>query len=326
MTKKVALLVGGWSAERQVSLEKGKAIEKALREKGYDVNVIDVSKDIARLIEQLTPKPDVVYNNLHGKGGEDGTIQAVLDMLEIPYTHSSVLASAIGMDKPVAKILAASVGVRVPEGMLATKGDVVKDHVMEPPYVVKPPREGSSVGVRIILERDNQPPLDLENWAFGDEVLVEQYIPGRELTVAILDGKAQAVTEIVAQTRFFDYEAKYHDTRTEYVLPAKIPQDVYDAALDYAERVFNVVGCSGIARCDFRYDDSKLGADGLYFLEINTQPGFTPESIGPSQVIYNGMSYNDLCAHLVETAKCHGLEQPAPKSSADARDTQKKRA
>ena len=326
MTKKVALLVGGWSAERQVSLEKGKAIEKALREKGYDVNVIDVSKDIARLIEQLTPKPDVVYNNLHGKGGEDGTIQAVLDMLEIPYTHSSVLASAIGMDKPVAKILAASVGVRVPEGMLATKDDVVKDHVMEPPYVVKPPREGSSVGVRIILERDNQPPLDLENWAFGDEVLVEQYIPGRELTVAILDGKAQAVTEIVAQTRFFDYEAKYHDTRTEYVLPAKIPQDVYNAALDYAERVFNVVGCAGIARCDFRYDDSKPGAEGLYFLEINTQPGFTPESIGPSQVIYNGMSYNDLCAHLVETAKCHGLEQPAPKSSADARDTQKKRA
>ncbi len=326
MTKKVALLVGGWSAERQVSLEKGKAIEKALREKGYDVNVIDVSKDIGRLIEQLTPKPDVVYNNLHGKGGEDGTIQAVLDMLEIPYTHSSVLASAIGMDKPVAKILAASVGVRVPTGIVATKDEVVKDHVMEPPYVVKPPCEGSSVGVRIILERDNQPPLDLENWAFGDEVLVEQYIPGRELTVAILDGKAQAVTEIVAQTRFFDYEAKYHDTRTEYVLPAKIPQDVYNAALDYAERVFNVVGCSGIARCDFRYDDSKPGAEGLYFLEINTQPGFTPESIGPSQVIYNGMSYNDLCAHLVETAKCHGLEQPAPKSSADARDTQKKRA
>ena len=326
MTKKVALLVGGWSAERQVSLEKGKSIEKALREKGYDVNVIDVSKDISRLIAQLTPKPDVVYNNLHGKGGEDGTIQAVLDMLEIPYTHSSVLASAIGMDKPVAKILAASVGVRVPTGIVATKDEVIKAHVMEPPYVVKPPCEGSSVGVRIILERDNQPPLDLENWAFGDEVLVEQYIPGRELTVAILDGKAQAVTEIVAQTRFFDYEAKYHDTRTEYVLPAKIPQDVYNAALDYAERVFNVVGCAGTARCDFRYDDSKPGAEGLYFLEINTQPGFTPESIGPSQVIYNGMSYNDLCAHLVETAKCHGLEQPAPKSSADARDTQKKRA
>lgn len=326
MTKKVALLVGGWSAERQVSLEKGKAIEKALREKGYDVGVIDVSKDISRLIEQLTPRPDVVYNNLHGKGGEDGTIQAVLEMLEIPYTHSGVLASAIGMDKPVAKRLAASVGVRVPEGVVASKDEVVKGHVMEPPYVVKPPREGSSVGVRIILERDNQPPLDLENWAFGDEVLVEQYIPGRELTVAILDGKAQAVTEIVAQTRFFDYEAKYHDTRTEYVLPAKIPQDVYNAALDYAERVFDVLGCSGIARCDFRYDDSKPGAEGLYFLEINTQPGFTPESIGPSQVIYNGTSYNDLCAHLVETAQCHGLEQPAPKSSADARDTQKKRA
>ena len=326
MTKKVALLVGGWSAERQVSLEKGKSIEKALREKGYDVKVIDVSKDIGRLIEQLTPKPDVVYNNLHGKGGEDGTVQAVLDMLEIPYTHSGVLASAMGMNKPVAKRRAASVGVRVPQGLVALKDDVVKQHVMEPPYVVKPPCEGSSVGVRIILERDNQPPLDLENWAFGEEVLVEEYIPGRELTVAVLDGKAQAVTEIVSQTRFFDYEAKYHDTRTEYVLPAKIPQDVYNTALDYAERVFAVLGCAGIARCDFRYDDSRAGTEGLYFLEINTQPGFTAESIGPSQVIYNGTSYNDLCAHLVETAKCQGQEQQNPRSSADALDQQKKRA
>lgn len=326
MKKKVALLVGGWSAERQVSLEKGKSIERALREKGYDVKVIDVQKDITRLIEELTPRPDVVYNNLHGKGGEDGTIQAVLDILELPYTHSGVLASSIGMNKPVAKRMAASVGVRVPQGMVVAKDDVVKQHVMEPPYVVKPPCEGSSVGVRIIMERDNQPPLDLENWAFGEDVLVEKYIPGRELTVAVLDGKAQAVTEIVAQTRFFDYEAKYHDTRTEYILPAQVPQDVYAAALDYAERVFEVIGCSGIARCDFRYDDSKPGAEGLYFLEINTQPGFTPESIGPSQVIYNGTSYNDLCAHLVETAQCHGLEQHVRKSSAAAPATLKKRA
>lgn len=326
MKKKVALLVGGWSAERQVSLSKGKSIEKALIEKGYDVTVIDVHKDVARLIEQLTPKPEVVYNNLHGKGGEDGTIQAVLDILEIPYTHSSMLASAIGMDKPVAKRLAASVGVRVPQGMVVGKDDVMKQHVMEPPYVVKPPCEGSSVGVRIIMERDNQLPLDMESWAFGEEVLVEEYIPGRELTTAVLDGKAQAVTEIVSQTRFFDYEAKYHDTRTEYVLPAKIPQDVYDMALDYAERVYAVVGCSGIARCDFRWDDSKPGAEGLYFLEINTQPGFTAESIGPSQVIYNGTSYNDLCAHLVETAKCHGQEQPVRTSSVAAPATQKKRA
>lgn len=326
MTKKIALLIGGWSAERQVSLEKGKAVEKALREKGYDLTVIDVRKDLTYLVEALTPRPDVVFNNLHGKGGEDGTIQAVLEMLEIPYTHSGVLASAIGMNKPMAKRLAATAGVRVPEGIVAHKQDVVSGHVMEPPYVVKPPCEGSSVGVRIIMERDNQPPLDMENWAFGDEVLVEQYIPGRELTVAVLDGKPQAVTEIVSQTRFFDYEAKYHDTRTQYVLPAKIPQDVYDQALEFARRVFEVVGCSGIARCDFRYDDSKPGSEGLYFLEINTQPGFTPESIGPSQVIYNGMSYNDLCAHLVETASCHGQEQHAPKSSGGVPETQKRRA
>jgi D-alanine-D-alanine ligase len=267
-----------------------------------------------------------VFNNLHGTGGEDGTIQGVLEILDIPYTHSGVLASAIGMHKPTAKKLAASVGVPVAEAVIARKEDVVAKHVLKPPYVVKPIAEGSSVGVRIIMSDDNQMPLDLESWTFGEEVLVERYIPGRELTVAVLDGVAQGVTEIVSHTRFFDYEAKYHDDRTEYVLPAEVPKDVYDASMDYAARVFNVLGCRGLARCDFRYDDSKPGPSGLCFLEINTQPGCTAGSIGPSQVIRNGKTFVELISHLVETATCQSLEQRAAQSSAAAGGPEKMRA
>ncbi len=326
MAKKVALLVGGWSVERQVSLEKGKKVESALREAGYDVEVIDVKKDAEALIQALTPRPDVVFNNLHGRGGEDGEIQGLLEILEIPYTHSGVRASAIGMDKPTTRNIAQSLGVRVAEGVVALKKDVLAGRVMSAPYVVKPTNEGSSVGVRIVMETDNHPPLDSESWIYGEEVLVERYIPGRELTVAVLDGKGQGVTEIVSQTRFFDYEAKYHDTRTEYVLPAKIPDPVYKAALDFSERVYNGIGCSGLARCDFRYDDSVSGTEGLYFLEINTQPGLTPESIGPSQVIRNGMSFVELCSHLVETAKCHAQDQQKPASAHAAPREAKRRA
>ncbi len=327
MSKKVALLIGGWSAERDVSLSKGKAVGVALKEAGYDVTIIDVKKDLPALIRALTPKPDVVFCNLYGRGGEDGTIQSVLEILEIPYTHSGPLASAIAMDKPATKIMAASVGVPSPEGITASKGDVIAGRVMKPPYVVKPTNEGSSVGVRIILENDNQMPMDEDNWVYGDHVLVERYIPGRELTVAVLDGKAQGVTEIVSQTRFFDYEAKYNDTRTEYTLPAPVSQEVYNAALDYAERVYNVLGCAGLARCDFRYDDSKPGTSGLFFLEINTQPGLTAESIGPSQVIRNGKSFTELCAHLVETARCHAQDkkpEPAKAPSSNATSDRQK--
>lgn len=326
--KTVALLLGGWSVERQVSLTKGKHVEVALREAGYDVTVIDVKKDIPALVEALTPRPDAVFNNLHGRGGEDGEIQSLLEILEIPYTHSGVLASAIGMHKPTAKIMAAAVGVPVADSFVATKEQALAGTLMKPPYVVKPTNEGSSVGVRIILEDDNHLPLDAESWVYGDEVLIERYIPGRELTVAVLDGAAQGVTEIVSQTRFFDYEAKYHDDRTEYVLPAKIDETVYKAALKYAEDVYNVIGCAGLARCDFRYDDSKKGATGLCFLEINTQPGLTAGSIGPSQVIRNGKTFVQLVSHLVETAKCHGkkTEQRKTTSAGAAQPGHKKRA
>lgn len=301
----VALLVGGWSVERQVSLDKGKAVYQALKDGGYNVNLIDVTKDIPSLIAALTPRPDVVFNNLYGRGGEDGEIQALLEMLEIPYTHSGVLASAVGMDKPLSKKVASSVGVPVAQSVELSVSDLLEKAPLDPPYVVKPTNEGSSVGVRIVLERDNRPASEIGEWGSGTQVMVERYIPGRELTVAVLDGKAQAVTEIVSKTGFFDYDAKYKDDRTEYVLPAKIEENIYKTCLDYAERVYNAVGCSGLARCDFRYDDSQEGPDGLCFLEINTQPGLTAESIGPSQVVYNGMGFVELCSHLVETARCH---------------------
>jgi D-alanine-D-alanine ligase len=314
--KTVALLVGGWSAERDVSLTKGVTVEKALREAGYNLKVIDVQKDLPKLLADLTPLPDAIFNNLHGPGGEDGVMQGVLEMLGVPYTHSGLLASAIAMNKDMCKRIVASEGVPVAKGRVATLDEIMAGKVMAPPYVVKPVQEGSSVGVKIILDHENQPPIDLNTWTFGNEALVEEYIAGRELTVAVLDGKAQGVTEIIAHTRFFDYEAKYKDTRTELVLPAKIPQEAYNKALEYAETVYNVLGCRGLARCDFRFDDSK-GIKGLCFLEINTQPGCTPESIGPSQVVRNGMSFSQLCAHLVESALCRHDPVPVnPPSSA----------
>ncbi len=316
MPKKVALLVGGWSAEREVSLNKGKAIEGALKEGGYDVKVVDVTRDIQKLISELTPKPDVVFNNLYGRGGEDGVIQGILEALEIPYTHSDVTASAIGMDKPMAKILAASVGVKSADGRVASKEEVLAETVMDRPYVVKPLNEGSSVGVRIILEGENQKPLDEESWVFGEEVLVEKFVEGREIHVTVLDGKAQGVTEIKFPGRFFDYDAKYSDKRTELVTPADVPEDVAAAAMHNAEAVFKVLGCSGLARCDFRYDVSKSGKDAVYFLEINTMPGLAPGSVALIQPEHNGMSFVQLCTHLVETAKCHGSVKAREKEKA----------
>lgn len=324
MTKKVALLVGGWNAEREVSINKGKHVEAALREAGYDLKVVEVTKDIQKLLNDLTPKPDVVFNNIYGRIGEDGVLQGFLTLLDIPYTHSGVMASAIGMDKPMAKRLAQSVGIPVAKGRLASKKEVLSESVVPRPYVVKPYNEGSSVDIYIIKENDNHLETVANNWSYGEYALVEEYIPGKELTVAVLDGKAQAVVDIISHTGgFFDYEAKYEDESTELVLPAEIPQDVYDAALDYAERVYNVIGCNGLARCDFRFNEEK-GLDGLCFLEINTQPGLTAESIGPSQCVYNGMSFVQLCSHLVETAKCHGsvesqekVQGVAPSSSGE---------
>lgn len=305
MSKTVALLVGGWSAEREVSLMKGRFVEAALKEAGYKVRVVDVTKDLTKLVAELTPKPDVVFNNLYGRGGEDGTIQGLLEIMEIPYTHSGVTASALGMDKPLTRIIAHDHGIQVSEGRIASKEEVLAETVMPRPYVVKPLNEGSSVGVRIIFEGENQKPLDEDTWAFGEQVLVEKYVPGREIHVAVLDGKALDVSEVLFPGRFFDYEAKYHDKRTEYVTPADVPEDVAKTAMDYAERIFKALGCNGLTRCDFRYDDSKSGADAVYFLEINTMPGLAPGSVALIQPELNGYTLATLCAHLVETAKLH---------------------
>jgi len=321
MKKTVALLLGGWSSEREVSLMKGKHVESALKEVGYTVKTIDVSLDLQKLVKELSnPRPDVVFNNLYGRGGEDGTIQSVLDILGIPYTHSGALASAVGMDKVMTKRLAESVGVRTSVGKVASKKDILEETVMPRPYVVKPINEGSSVGVRIILEGENQQPIDESTWTFGETALVEKYVPGREIHVAVLDGKALGVTEIIVHGhRFFDYEAKYHDASTELVTPADVPEIVAKTAMDFAEKVYKVLGCEGIARADLRYDDSKPNADGVYLLEINTMPGLSPGSIAVIQPEHNGMSYVQLCSHLVETASCHGTAQDAPPSSNDAR-------
>jgi len=333
MTKKVALLVGGWSAEREGSLMKGVHIEKALIEGGYEVQVIDVTSDIAALIEALNPKPDAVFNNLYGRGGEDGVIQGILEALEIPYTHSGVEASAIGMNKPMTKRIAASAGVPSPMGVTKTKAEVLAGDVMEKPYVVKPLNEGSSVGVRIVMDGENQQPLDEASWSFGNEVLVERFIPGREIHVAVLDGVAQGVTEIKFPGRFFDYEAKYSDQRTELVTPASVPEAVTKAVMGYAETVFKELGCRGLARCDFRFDEeqfnkaggnnsqdsnSQSAPDGIYFLEINTMPGLAPGSVALIQPEHNGMTFVQLCSHLVETATCQAVQtnQNVPSSAA----------
>lgn len=322
--KTVALLIGGWSSEREVSLMKGKHVEAALKEAGYTVKTIDVSRDVQKLAKELAAiRPDAVFNNLYGRGGEDGTIQALLDMMGLAYTHSGVLASAVGMDKVMTKRLAESVGVRCSTGKVASKKDILNESVMPRPYVVKPINEGSSVGVRIILEGENQQPIDEAGWTFGEYALVEKYVPGREIHVAVLDGKAQGVTEIIVHGhRFFDYDAKYHSQETELVTPADVPEIVAKTAMDYAEKVYAVLGCSGIARCDLRYDDSKPNGDGVYLLEINTMPGLSPGSIAVIQPEHNGMGYVQLCSHLVETAQCHVKAQDAPPSSSDARRAQ----
>lgn len=304
MTKRVALLMGGRSAEREVSLVSGAACAKGLREKGYDVDVIDVGQDLGALLAALDPKPDVVFNALHGRYGEDGRVQGLLDLLGLPYTHSGVLASALAMDKPLAKQVFGSVGLRCPEGKVISIDRLAKADPMPRPFVVKPTAEGSSVGVRIVREGDNLPPLGSSGWHFGDEVLVERYIPGRELTVAVMGGEALAVTELRPHAGFYDYEAKYTEGKTDHIVPAPVSHAVGEAAKNMAVTAHAALGCRGVTRCDFRYDDSRKGLDGLYLLEINTQPGMTPLSLVPEQAAHRGIDFPDLVAWMVEHAQC----------------------
>ncbi|MEK9672812.1 MAG: D-alanine--D-alanine ligase [Rhodospirillaceae bacterium] len=299
MTQQVAVLMGGWSAEREVSLVSGAACAKALTEAGYSVTTIDVQRDMGALLTRLYPRPDTVFNALHGRFGEDGCVQGLLDILGIPYTHSGLLASAVAMDKPMAKRLFQSVGIPVPEHVLTTAEAARASEPMGRPYVVKPVNEGSSVGIHIVRDGDNSPPFQGDGWAFGEEVMVERFVPGRELTVSVMGGEAMAVTEITTSRGFYDYDAKYADGGSIHVVPAEIDKAVYDECLRLSELAYGVVGCRGIARADLRFD-----GENLFMLEINTQPGMTPTSLVPEQAAYKGMDFRDLVVWMVEKAEC----------------------
>ena len=302
--KRVVLLMGGRSAEREVSLVSGHECAAGLAEAGYKVTTVDVRDDLTVVLKALDPKPDFVFNALHGRYGEDGTIQGVLDWLAIPYTHSGVLASALAMDKTVAKRLFESAGLRCPAGQLVHRSAVQAGDVLARPYVVKPNNEGSSVGVTIVRQGDNALPFSGIDWPFGDQVLVEPYIPGRELTVGVMGDRPLAVTELRPRQGFYDYTAKYTEGRTEHLVPAPLPPAVYEAALQSALTAHKVLGCRGVSRADFRYDDSKDNPSGLYLLEVNTQPGMTPLSLVPEQARYLGISFSELVGWIAEQARC----------------------
>lgn len=302
MSKHVAVLMGGWSAEREVSLVSGAACADALETKGYKVTRIDVQRNIAEVLSTL--KTDVVFNALHGRVGEDGCVQGLLEILGIPYTHSGVMASAIAMDKPMAKRVFEAAGLPCPKGQMVTLADMQKGDPLPRPFVVKPHNEGSSVGVKLFLKDDNFF-FTAESWPYGEWALAEEYIPGRELTVAVLGGKALAVTELRPHSGFYDYENKYTGGRTEHLIPAPLPKEIYDEAMRMAVAAHESLGCRGLSRTDFRFDESR-GRNGLFILELNTQPGMTPLSLSPEQAAYAGISFADLVATLVESAQVGG--------------------
>lgn len=298
MTRRVTVLKGGWSAEREVSLVSGAAVAKALGNAGYRVDEIDVRRDVGAVLTAMEPKPDVVFNALHGRYGEDGSVQGLLDILAIPYTHSGLLASALAMNKSVAKRLFRAAGIPVADEKIVAVADLAKGDAMPRPYVVKPLNEGSSVGVRIVREGDNKP-LGGNGWDYGRYVMVEPYIPGRELTVAVMGERALAVTEITTARGFYDYAAKYAPGGSLHVIPAELDGGVYEEALRISLLAHQTLGCRGVSRADIRYDGNRL-----YLLEINTQPGMTPTSLVPEQAAHLGLSFEKLCAWMVEHAEC----------------------
>lgn len=297
----VAVVKGGFSAERDVSLMSGAAIEAALSALGHHVTSIDA--DAAILDRLRAARPDVVFNALHGRFGEDGGLQAILDLLRIPYTHSGLLASALAMDKPMAKKLFAAAGIPVAHSVVAHKNAVIGHDIIPRPYVVKPANEGSSVGVKLLFENDNFFFTEA-NWPYGDMVMVEHYIPGRELTVAVLDDKPLGVTELRVKSGFYDYENKYTDGRTEHLCPAPLPPAKAQEVMELALIAHRELGCCGISRSDFRYNAEGDGK--FYILELNTQPGMTPLSLLPEQAAAAGIAFNDLVARMLAAARLHG--------------------
>jgi D-alanine-D-alanine ligase len=301
MSKHVAVLMGGWSAEREVSLRSGKACADALEAQSYRITRIDVGRDIASVMAAL--KPQAALNMLHGRPGEDGTLQGILEVLGIPYSHSGVLASALAMQKEIAKAVFRSAGVPVPDGIVVSRFEAAKQHVLPRPYVLKPIAEGSSVGVFIVTEAHDHPPQELyrDDWAFGDIVLAERFIPGRELTCAVMGDRALGVIDIVPAARFYDYEAKYAPGGSKHILPAQIAPDVYEEVRRVALAAHRALGCRGVTRADFRYDDRR-GPDGVVCLEVNTQPGMTETSLVPELAAHDGISFGELVKWMVEDA------------------------
>ena len=294
----VAVLKGGLSAEREVSLSTGRECAKALREAGYEVVEVDCGLDLAARLVEISP--DVCFNALHGRWGEDGCVQGMLEWLRIPYTHSGVLASALAMDKQKAKEAYRAAGLPVVESVVVPREAVEAGHVLPAPYVVKPVNEGSSVGVYIVHPGSNAPRLSAEMPA---QVMVETYAPGREMTVSVLGDRALCVTDILTDG-WYDYDAKYKAGGSRHVLPADLPAEITEACLDYALRAHRALGCRGLSRTDFRWDEAR-GLDGLILLETNTQPGMTPTSLSPEQAAQVGISFPELCRWIVEDASCN---------------------
>ena len=295
---RVAVLMGGPSAEREVSLSSGRECAAALREAGFDVTEIDAGDDVAERLKAAGP--DAVFNALHGRWGEDGCVQGILEWLRIPYTHSGVLASALALDKQRSKKVMAEAGLPVAESRIVPKAEAMADHVMPAPYVIKPNNEGSSVGVYIVREGDNRPPSLSEE--MPDEVMVEAYAPGRELTVTVLDDRPLAVTDIIVDG-WYDFDAKYAPGGSRHVVPAEIPAEIEAACKEMALGAHRALGCRGLTRTDFRWDEER-GVAGILVLELNTQPGMTPTSLSPEQAQHVGISFPDLMRMMIEDASC----------------------
>ncbi len=301
---RVAVLYGGISAEREVSLSSGQQVVAALQDAGFDVVPVLVGRDLHAVIAALTPAPDAVFNALHGGSGEDGAMQGVLDWLGIPYTHSGVRASAMAMDKQAAKAVFAAAGLPVAQGRVIDVSELVEADPIPRPYVVKPVNEGSSVGVEILRDGDNRRAAIARGWRFGRSAMVEEFIPGRELTVSVMGDQALAVTEILSSNGFYDYESKYVAGGSRHEIPAAVHPDAYARAMEVALAAHRALGCRGATRADLRYDDTAGEPGRLVLLEVNTQPGLTPTSLLPEQAAYLGIGFPDLCAWMVRNAAC----------------------
>jgi D-alanine-D-alanine ligase len=305
--KHVAVLMGGWSAERQVSLNSGEACARALEGEGYRVTRLDVGRDLPQRLAEIAP--DVCFNALHGKGGEDGTVQGILETLQIPYTHSGVLASALAMSKAKTKLVLAAAGIPVAESIVVPRAEAARAHLMTPPYVIKPEAEGSSVGVFIVRADHAHPPQQLtaSDWTLGEEVMVERYIAGRELTCAVLGDRALGVIEILPAEGlvFYDYEAKYAPGGSRHILPAELSPNIYELVQKLTLKAHRALGCRGVSRADFRFDDRPEGTGELVCLEVNTQPGMTATSLVPELAGHSGMTFGELVRWIVEDASCN---------------------